>query len=65
MVVESANNMVIWGAVKHFSNLLEEALPIQLSCRRKSILSQQDVLALKCCTETKDKNRNEIAEVTY
>lgn len=52
MIIESWNLMIIWARVKHFSNLLQKALPIQLSSASKCIFSQKNVLSFQRCIET-------------
>lgn len=43
--------MVIWGGVEHFSDLLQEALSVQLSSRHESVFSKEYMLTFESCVE--------------
>ena len=55
VVVQASYCVIVWRAVEHFPNLLEEALSVKLSSTNKSIFSQENVLTLQGCIETKTK----------
>lgn len=51
MVVQPCDLVIVRRAVEHFSDLLQEALPVQLGGGGKRILTKQNVLTFKSCVE--------------
>lgn len=52
MVVKACDGVVVGSAVEDLADLLQEALPVELCGAGKSVLSQQDMLALQSGVET-------------
>ena len=63
MIVQACNCVVVWSTVKHFSNLLQKALSIELCCTHEGIFSEKYMLTFKSCVETKNVTNN-IIELT-
>lgn len=63
MVIESSYHMIVRSRVEHFPNLLQEALPVELSRTSEGILPQKNVFSLQSCVETT--SRGQCINETY
>lgn len=52
MIIQPSYRMIVWSTMKNFSDLLQEALSIKLSCRREGIFTEQNVFTFQSGIET-------------